>query len=403
MSIFSFKKNKVEQRSAVASDATSATSLIFGQFLLSDSATTVSAFFAAVELISNSIAQLPILIKRDNQTIYDNHLNVLFAHTAMSKFNMLKQLIYDVIMYGNAVMYIKRAQDGTPIDLIYCEHGTYNIFYQQNKQELYYKIPFITKRRIEPIDVIHLYKNSFNGFVGRPVSNYASNVIQLAAAADKAAKNYYSSGCAIQAALTIKSSRRGAKEQARQAFLDTHSGLNPSGLVILDDDMTYTPLSGNANETQMLETRLFNVAEIARYFNINPVLLGDLSKSSYNTIEAANLEFLTHTLMPYVSMVQDEFNRKLVKPSEAGITIDLDESYLIKADKDSTAQYLKTLVDSGIITRNEARKQLGYNEMEGCDDLIVPFTNIKDNTIGKQQENSKNESENKNDINIKDE
>ena len=53
----------------------------------------------------------------------------------------------------------------------------------------------------------------------------------------------------------------------------------------------------------MLETRLFNVAEIARYFNINPVLLGDLSKSSYNTIEAANLEFLTHTLMPYVSMV----------------------------------------------------------------------------------------------------
>lgn len=167
--------------------------------------------------------------------------------------------------------------------------------------------------------------------------------------------------------------------------------------------MSYTPLSGNANETQMLETRLFNVAEIARYFNINPVLLGDLSKSSYNTIEAANLEFLTHTLMPYVSMVQDEFNRKLVKPSEAGITIDLDESYLIKADKDSTAQYLKTLVDSGIITRNEARKQLGYNEMEGCDDLIVPFTNIKDNTIGKQQENSKNESENKNDINIKDE
>ena len=83
----------------------------------------------------------------------------------------------------------------------------------------------------------------------------------------------------------------------------------------------------------------------------------------------------------------------------------MDESYLIKADKDSTAQYLKTLVDSGIITRNEARKQLGYNEMDGCDDLIVPFTNIKDNTIGNQQENSEkeSESENKNNINIKDE
>ena len=81
----------------------------------------------------------------------------------------------------------------------------------------------------------------------------------------------------------------------------------------------------------------------------------------------------------------------------------MDESYLIKADKNSTARYLKTLVDSGIITRNEARKQLGYNEMDGCDDLIVPFTNIKDNTIGSKQENSEKESENKNNINIKDE
>lgn len=402
MSIFSFKK-KTEQRSENLSVQNSATSVLFGNFLLDADESTISAFFAAVELISNSIAQLPILIKRNNQAIYDSHLNVLFSRTAMSKFNLLKQLIYDVIIHGNALLYIKRAVDGTPIDLIYCENGTYSIHYYQSKQELYYRIPFISKKKIEPIDVIHLYKNSFNGFLGKPISTYARNVISLASSADKAARNYYSSGCAIQGALTIKGARKGAKEQARQAFQETHSGLNSSGLVILDDDMTYTPLSGNANETQMLETRLFNVAEISRYFNINPVLLGDLSKSSYNTIEAANLEFLTHTLMPYVSMVQDEFNRKLVKPSEAGITIDLDESYLIKADKNSTAKYLKTLVDSGIISRNEARKQLGYNEIKGCDDLIVPFTNIKDNTIGNQEENSKNEGENKNDINIKDE
>jgi len=161
--------------------------------------------------------------------------------------------------------------------------------------------------------------------------------------------------------------------------------------------MEYTPLSGNANENQMLETRLFNVAEISRYFNISPVLLGDLSKSSYNTIEAANIEFLTHTLMPYVSMIQDEFNRKLVKPSEVGISIDLDESYLIKADKNSTANYLKTLVDGGIITRNEARTQLGYNEIEGCDKLIVPYTSISDNTINEKDKSDKDKSDKKSD------
>lgn len=394
MKLFNFRKNNITQRAEQQQPDKTATSVIFGKFLLGDSSTTLSAFFAAVELISNSIAQLPILIKKDNQVINDNHLNLLFTHTMMSKFNMMKQLIYDVIIHGNGLLYIKRAVDGTPVDLIYCENGSYNIVYYQKKQELYYRIPFITPNRIEPIDVIHLYKDSYNGYIGKPISNYATNVLQLAQAADKAANNYYSSGCAIQGALTIKGARKNAKEQARQAFQDTHSGLNPSGLVILDDDMEYTPLSGNANETQMLETRLFNVAEIARYFNISPVLLGDLSKSSYNTIEAANIEFLTHTLMPYVSMIQDEFNRKLVKPSEFGITIDLDESYLIKADKDSTATYLKTLVDGGIITRNEARTQLGYNEIEGCDKLIVPYTNISDNTINKDKESDKKDDNN---------
>lgn len=393
MKFFNFKKNNVEQRAEQQKEQqTSATSVIFGRYILGDNSTTLSAFFAAVELISNSIAQLPILIKKDNEVISDNHLNLLFTRTMMSKFNMIKQLIYDVIIHGNGLLYIKRAADGTPVDLIYCEHGSYNIIYYQKKQELYYRIPFITSNRIEPIDVIHLYKDSRNGYVGIPISTYATNVLQLAQAADKAANNYYSSGCAIQGALTIKGARKNAKEQARQAFQDTHSGLNPSGLVILDDDMEYTPLSGNANENQMLETRLFNVAEIARYFNISPVLLGDLSKSSYNTIEAANIEFLTHTLMPYVSMIQDEFNRKLVKPSEKGISIDLDESYLIKADKNSTATYLKTLVDGGIITRNEARTQLGYNEIEGCDKLIIPYTSVSDNTLNEQNKSDEDDS-----------
>lgn len=384
-----FKRSK---DNAVAEDnPNSATSLLFGQFRLDSSATTLSAFFAALELISNSIAQLPIIIRNNGEQVYDNHLNLLFTNTMMSKFNMMKQLVQDLILHGNALLYIERANDGTPTNLVYCENGSYQIYYYQNKKELYYRIPFCAKGKIEPINVIHLYKNSFNGYQGKPLSLYAQNVLNIAKATDKAASNYYSSGCAIQGALTIKGARKNAKEQARQAFQETHSGLNSSGLVILDDDMSYTPLSSNANDSQMLETRLFNVAEIARYFNINPVLLGDLSKSSYNTIEAANIEFLTHTLMPYVTLIQDEFNRKLIKPSEKGLSIDVDETYLLKGDKSSTASYFKTLVEAGILTRNEARKQLGYQEMEGCDTLTVSFTNVANNTLG-----TKDKSEDKN-------
>ena len=386
------KRNKQPIQEYPREDA--ATSLIFGGYKLEDSATSLSAFYAALELISNSIAQLPILVKKNNKINKNHPINLLFKAGLISKYNLIKMLISDVILHGNAYCYIERAKDGTPINLVYCEHGTVNIVYNQKKQELYYQIPFIKKGNIESCNVIHLFKDSNNGIQGRGLITYANQVIKLSQATDKAARNYYASGCALQGALTIKGARKGAKEQARQAFANTH-GDKGSGLVILDDDMSYQQLSSNANDSQMLEARSFNVAEIARFFNINPILLGDKSGASYNSIELANIEFVTHTLMPYVAMMQDEFNRKLVKPSENGITIDIDETWLMKGDQKTTAEYLTKLTSSGIMTINEARNHLGLIPVEGGDEVQIPYTKIEDNKISgdNNEENKENDGE----------
>lgn len=386
------KRNKQPIQEYPREDA--ATSLIFGGYKLEDSATSLSAFYAALELISNSIAQLPILVKKNNKINKNHPINLLFKDGLISKYNLIKMLISDVILHGNAYCYIERAKDGTPINLVYCEHGTVNIVYNQKKQELYYQIPFIKKGNIESCNVIHLFKDSNNGIQGRGLITYANQVIKLSQATDKAARNYYASGCALQGALTIKGARKGAKEQARQAFANTH-GDKGSGLVILDDDMSYQQLSSNANDSQMLEARSFNVAEIARFFNINPILLGDKSGASYNSIELANIEFVTHTLMPYIAMMEDEFNRKLVKPSENGITIDIDETWLMKGDQKTTAEYLTKLTSSGIMTINEARNHLGLIPVEGGDEVQIPYTKIEDNKISgdNNEENKENDGE----------
>lgn len=391
-----FKRDVNSAKNEQAAEQGFAASVLFGQYRLDNSATSLSAFFAARELISNSIAQLPIQVKYDNELRPDHKLNYVFNNNLISKFNLMKQLVQDVIDWGDAVCYIERAQDGSPTSLIYCPRGTYTIEYDENSRKLQYKIHNIKPSYIQPSDVIHLFKNAqANGIQGRSLTGYANAILNLAKATDKAASNYYSSGCALTGALTIKGSRKDSKEKARQAFADVHSGSNSSGLVILDDDMNYQPLSSNANDSQMLETRLFNVSEIARFFNINPVLLGDLSKSSYNTIEAANIEFVTHTLMPYISMIECEFNRKLVGEKDNGFSIDLDETYLIRGDKNSTASYYKTLVEAGIITRNEARRQLGLNSLDGLDEIIIPFTNIQDNTVNKDETSPDGSEENK--------
>ena len=369
----------------------SATSLIFGGYKLADSPTALSAFYAAMSLISNSVAQLPIQVKRDNEIDRNHPINLIFKDALISKFIFIKQMVSDAILYGNAYAYIERANDGTPVSLTYCENGSVTVRYNQRTQDLYYLIPFVKKGKIEPINVIHLYKDSNNGVEGRSIMTYASQIIKLAQATDKAARNYYSSGCALQGALTIKGARKGAKEQARQAFANTH-GDKGSGLVILDDDMSYQQLSSNANDSQMLEARTFNVQEIARYFNINPILLGDKSGASYNSIELANIEFVTHTLQPYICMMEDEFNRKLVKPSEVDhIRIDIDEKALMKGDMKTTAEYLTKLTQGGIMTVNEAREKLGLNPVDGGDEVVMPYTKVADNRLTDDNNNEDKE------------
>ena len=131
----------------------------------------------------------------------------------------------------------------------------------------------------------------------------------------------------------------------------------------------------------MLESRRFNVSDIARFFGISPVLLGDLSHSNYNTIEATQNQFLLHTLQPYITMCELEFTRKLVKPSEKGIEINFDESALLKTDKTAMAQYYGNLLDKGVLCINEVRKELGYSEIEGGDKHLISYTKIEDNII----------------------
>lgn len=395
MRIFGFEINRRsnEVNEPVVPSEPSAISSIFQGFKLDGASTSLSPFFAATELISNSVAQLPILVKRKNDIDFNHPLNYLFKDALISKYNFMKMLIADVILHGNGYAYIERANDGTPINLVYCEYGSVVVNYNKQKQEIFYQIPFIKRGRIEQIDVIHLYKNSNDGVNGIPLANYANQVLKLAQATDKSASKYYSSGCALQGALTIKGTRKGSKEQARQAFAETH-GDKGSGLVILDDDMSYTPISSNANDSQMIEARTFNVREVARYFNLNPILLGDNSGASFSTIEAANIEFVSHTLQPYITMVEDEFNRKLVKPSERdSIFIDIDEKYLLKGDMNTTASYLSTLTSNGIMTINEARQHLGLKPVEGGDECAIPYTKIEDNKINNSNDDGEQRTE----------
>lgn len=145
--------------------------------------------------------------------------------------------------------------------------------------------------------------------------------------------------------------------------------------------MSYQPIQLNATDSQMLESRQYNVQDIARFFGINPVLLGDLTHSSYSTIEATQQQFLLHTLQPYITMIEEEFTKKLFSNSESNLEINLDETVVLRTDKTAQANYYSTLLDKGILSINEVRKELGYSEIEGGDAHTIAYTDINQNKI----------------------
>ena len=136
--------------------------------------------------------------------------------------------------------------------------------------------------------------------------------------------------------------------------------------------MDFQPITVNPSDAQLLETRQFNVIDICRFFGVSPVKAFDLSKSSYSTVEATQLAFLTDTLAPLLEKIELEFERKLYKPSERNsIDVRFDTSVLLRADKASLANYYNTLFQIGVITPNEIRKALDLEAIENGDHTFV--------------------------------
>lgn len=356
------------------------------------SAMNISAVYRAVEIISDSIAMLPIKIRQldaDHYNELDSHsLNLVMKNAGyLSKYTFIKLLIQSIMLRGNGFAYIERAGDGTVTGLRYLPSGDVQIHYNKEKKELYYTCNYVSKKRIEPINMIHLLKNTYDGVNGVSTLTYATRSINLSNNTENSANNFFTSGCNLAGILTVQGQLNDKqRDQIRSSWNQAYSN-GGAGLAVLQGNMDYKPIQLSAAESQMLESREFNITDIARFFGISPVLLGDLSHSSYSTIEATQNQFLLHTLNPYIVLVEEEFTRKLFKPSESNLVIDLDETALLKTDKSALAGYYGALLDKGVLCCNEVRKELGYSPIEGGEKHMIAYTKIEDNLINNEENN----------------
>ena len=359
-----------------------------------DRAQNLSSVYRCVDLISSTVANLPLNVlyidKKGNTREQKNHrLQKVLDNMVMTKYNFMKKLISDVLLRGNAFCYLNRNEQGDVVDIIQLEPNDVSVYWNKQKQELYYQIPFLSKvQKIQAFDIIHLQNNSSDGIHGQSVLSFAARQLQIAHGAENSAKQIFQSGG--QPARGVLSTLSAISKKQKEDIANNWTQ-STNGVLVLSGDMKYQALSSNAEEMQLLDSRKFNAIEICSFFGVPPELVGMGGKTS-NVEDLMNL-FLTTTIQNYISMIEHEFSRKMFSPQSQGrYKIDVDENSMLRMSASAKANYYSTLLQNGCLSINEVRNELGYESIgEQGDKHIIPFTDVDQNTVNKDTQEEENE------------
>lgn len=348
----------------------------------------LSAVYRCVDLISDSIGVLPFITynldargfkteARDNGMFW---LLNTEPNELMTRYVFMKTMMTSVLLRGNGYALIERSQNLQVEQLTFLHDSDVIPVWQvsaDGQKHLRYIVQSLDKL-VEPKDMIHVKNFSYDGVIGVSTLTHARQTIDISTANEESAAGFFKSGSALQGILTVEGARL-SKEQKKDIYAKWAERMNPilgngmnGGIQILEGNMKYQPISVTPSDAQMLESRQYNVVDICRFFSVSPVKAFDLSKSSYATVEATQLQFLTDTMLAVITKMEQEFNRKLLLPSErTKLVCEFDTSVILRTDKDKQATYWRELFNIGAATPNEVRKQSNLPPIAGGDEAYV--------------------------------
>lgn len=374
----------------------------------------LSAVYAATNQISNSCALLPIRIYKhtDGTKIESNHnLTKILnrkPNNSFTHYNFFKVMIESVMLRGEAFALIERDGRLKVKALHYIPSENVTVIKQGNA--LKYLISG-QSAAVDAVNMIHLYQHiDVNTMRGISIIKYASLTLSNAHDAEQHSSNFFKSGANLSG--IIKANANLTNEQKKQIKESWNSAFAGGGsnvsVAILPSGLDYQPISVSPEDAQLLDSRKYEVIEIARFFNISPVKLFDLTNNSYSSLEHTQLSYIQDTIYPYIQMMTDEFNTKLFTPSEQEMyEIEFDFSQLLETDKEAQASYFKTLLVNGIMSLNEVRERLDLPKVENGDTHFIQLNMTSVNSViegknlaapendnkVKQQEDDNNEKE----------
>lgn len=337
----------------------------------------LSAVWSCVRLISETVGSLPLGVYErttDGRAAVEQHyLYDLFRvapNALMNPLEFREAQTLALALWGNGYSYIERDKNGSPVALVpmrpECvtpvkEDGTVNYYYQTTKGEI----------RFRKDEVFHLKGFSLDGIVGLSPLAYARHSMGISIASDQFAANTFAKGNRPSGVLTVDRILDASQREKLRAIYDN---MDSNSLWVLEGGTGYQELSLPPDDMQMLESRQFQLADIARFFRVPSHMINDTTPTTSwgSGIEQLNLGFLTYTLRPYLTRWEFTVSNALLSRTDRRkYFVEHNVEGLLRADTAARANFYSTALQNGWMTRGEVRKKENLPKIEGTDDLTV--------------------------------
>lgn len=345
----------------------------------------IGTAYRCVRLLSESVANLPILYKRQRGGVYETvttgtipYLLTVKPDITLNSFDFWRQVVVEILCAGNA--YIVPVYDDNAREywrLALCGRGTVSHDFITDTYTVN-DIENAISGTYRESEMIH-----FKGMPGRnpktgvSVLTSARQSLNIATAGDREALKRFRTGGTVRGIITNDRSVKGwggpQDEELRKAAINIDERLNnEENIVSIPNEAEFHQLSMSSADMQFLESRKFTVREICRFFGVHPSFVFDDTSNNYKSAEMANVAFLSNTLNPMLIQIEKELLCKLVPPSLAlKRRFEFDRSSLYACDLNSRVHYISQMIGTGLLTVNEAREMEGRAPVENGDKVLV--------------------------------
>lgn len=353
--------------------------------LNANEATKISAVYACVNLLSQTIGTLPFALyektPKGAQKASSHELNRLVEIAPNEKMNavaFLQALVYNTLLYGNGFIEPIRARSGKILELkliksknvyINTDLERYEVSTDKGKTRIY--------KYNELVNV--MFQPSENGIKGLTPISACQATLKLSNALDANANALFKNGAMPSGALEFP--QQLSDEQylkLSNAMNRDYNGNNAHATMILDAGAKFHPISMSNAEAQFLELKNFQIADIARIFRVPPNLIGDLSRATFDNAEQLKITFVDSTIRPFCECIEAAFNHRLLSPYEQSkFYFKFNLSGLLRGDVKTRFEAYNLGRNMGVYSANDIRKLEDMNEIERGDIYLQPL-NMKD-------------------------